>query len=181
MAELQKGSKITARKDSSVNVLDFPEGKGRVIATFEPLSHVGYAVDETVYYDRTGKNPTSYIEVFYFSEDSFLPVEVGYVDYDSVDVGEPESTINTDDKTPITDDKGNPVDPSKKGEGIVVKGPNGEIIVVLPPEKDTPQKGFPKWKELPIWAKAVIIGVAAVIVIVSGVWIYQQFKKPTKK
>ncbi len=181
MAELQKGSKITARRDSSVNVLDFPDGTGRVIATFPPLSHVGYAVDETVYYDRTGKNPTTYFEIFYFSDDSFLPVALGYVDYDSVNVDEPEAESSTDTDTPITDDKGNPVDDSKKGDGIIVKTPNGEIVVVLPPEKTTPQKGFPKWKELPSWAKVVIIGVASVIVIVAGVWIYKQLKKPSKK
>lgn len=169
---LQKGSKITARGDSTVNVLDYPTGTANVIATFEPFTHVGYAVSDEVFFDRTSSNnPTIYVEVFYFSEDTFLPVAVGYVDQDSVDIGEPETNTTN---APVKDQNGNPLPTSQSGDGITIKTKDGQVIVIVP-DKTQPKTAFPTW------AKWTIIGVASVLLIVAGVWIYKQFKKPAKK
>lgn len=171
---LQKGSKITARADSAVNVLEYPNAISDLLATFKPSEHVGYATTDEIYQGTNGYDISEFIEVFYFSENTFLPVAIGYVDKDSVEIGEPETD---DSKAPVKDEKGNTLPESKRNEGAIVKDPKtGEKTVIVPSESPAAaQSGT-----FPTWAKWTIIGIAVVLTIVSGVWIYGQYKKSQK-
>lgn len=176
MATLQKGSKIYARGDSNVNVLDFPLGNGNVLKTFAPFEAVGYALDDITYSDTTGNDISQFIEVLYFnSNNPFVPVAVGYVDIDSVDISDPEPNSTT---APVTDENGTTLEESERPNGVVVKDPEtGKTTVIVPKESPaaTMQNG-----PFPTWAKYTIIGIAVVLTIVSGVWIYGQYKKNQK-
>lgn len=176
MATLQKGSKITARGDSSVNVLDLPRGTGQVLATFQSFEHVGYATEEETFSDTRGNDISVFIEVFYFSEDTFLPVAIGYVDIDSVDIGDPEPNSTT---APVIDENGTTLEESERPNGVVIKDPEtGKTTVIVPKESPaaTMQNGT-----FPTWAKYTIIGIAVVLTMVAGVWIYGQYKKSKGK
>ena len=175
MATLQKGSQITARSDSSVNVLDYPLGTGNVVETFRKGELVGYASSDEIFIDKSSNNdPSTFIEVLYFSETTFLPVAVGYVDQDSVEIGEPLPDNST---IPVEDENGNTLPESERKNGVTITDPEtGEkkVIVVKNSPAANAQNPFPTW------AKWTIIGIATVLTIVAGVWIYGQYKKSKK-
>lgn len=176
MANLQKGSQIKARSDSSVNVLDYPTGTANVVATFGKSEQVGYATSDEVFFDRTSSNnPTIYIEVFYFSEDTFLPVSIGYVDQDSIEVLDP---LPADSTAPVEDQDGNVLSESDRKKGVTVTDPKtGKKTVVVP--TSSPAAAM-SGSSFPTWAKWTIIGIAVVLTVVAGVWIYGQYKKSKK-
>lgn len=177
---IEKGSQIKARADSDVNVLNAPAYTGNVVAKFAKSTIVGYATGE-VFVSTRENDPTEYYEIIYVTGNSILnviasvPVAVGYVDKDSVDVLAPiDSSLANDDVT-VIDEKGNELPSTQSTGGILLRDKDGKLVVVVPSSGGgTTTTAFPEW------AKWVIIGVAGLLAIVAGVWIYKQFKKPKK-
>lgn len=175
---IEKGSQIKARADSDVNVLNAPVNTGTVVAKFEKGGIVGYATGE-VFVSTRQDDPTEFYEILYVAGNSilnvvaYIPFSIGYVDKDSVDVLAPVSTSEEDIK--VVDEKGNELPSTQSDSGILLRDKDGKLVVVVPSSgAGTTTTAFPEW------AKWVIIGVAGLLAIVAGVWIYKQFKKPKK-